>query len=697
MKNNINKPLIFLMIITLVFIIATFITKPLVPHKYINESGEVVGLIKNNYEIKQEFTSELDEIDSISIKYANYQNKIENGTIDVNIYDESNNLIYLNKFKLSKLDDNQTINFDFDIINNAKGKKFYLELKSSEMNDDDFFTLYATPNDKNILVGNNSVDKAVNVIQSGAIKSYSLTMLGYIFLIIETMIFMIIFYKDRKVIIKHKKLNNVIMLGISFLFAVSLLDCRMDLYYSDRLSWISFPLVIITIIPLFRNLLIAINNKKIEDVFLALAIPIGTLFWLSMIPLMVPDEEWHANMILETIKGNVLQTQYVSKNFLPEINSYEKLREIIFQPNAILAVNRKTKTGGYSQLLYIPAVIGVFIGKALGFNYLLSFYIGSYCSFLFFLIVGYYIVKNIPLCKIATMIYLLNPMNLQQVTSLSCDAVINMASLGFITYVLYLKFNKDKLEFKNILVLSLLSLIVILSKFAYFPLVFLLLLLKDKLQVLKTKKKWLIPIFLILLISASYLVYSKFFNLYTQNTCGYSLVNLAKAPQTVYTKIAYLLHNPFNLIYLVINTIQEYKDFYIFTFAGNALGRLEIYQPTYLSLLYYLILAISIFMSKGNIELKQKEKRLLMFIWVINMIVVFGGLYMGWGNVRDIIIEGVQGRYFIPFNILIMLILYNKNSFIQFKDNTLSAALVILFIDIVSICYVMSGFLTKGV
>jgi uncharacterized membrane protein len=67
---------------------------------------------------------------------------------------------------------------------------------------------------------------------------------------------------------------------------------------------------------------------------------------------------------------------------------------------------------------------------------------------------------------------------------------------------------------------------------------------------------------------------------------------------------------------------------------------------------------------------------------------------MGWGEVRDILVDGVQGRYFIPFNILLFIIMYNKNSFLDFKYNKLIALLTIFIIDFISVAYIMNFFLT---
>ena len=164
-------------------------------------------------------------------------------------------------------------------------------------------------------------------------------------------------------------------------------------------------------------------------------------------------------------------------------------------------------------------------------------------------------------------------------------------------------------------------------------------------------------------------------------------------PQTNYSKIYYLLHNPLNVIYLVVNTLERNLNFYITTYVGSSLGKFNISQPTYISIIYYLISFLSLYVKKENQEFNKKEKRILIITWILNSMAIFGGLYLGWGEVRNIIVDGVQGRYFIPINIILFTCLYSKKSFIFIKNKHLVLSLMIFILNIISIYYVMNYFL----
>ena len=71
---------------------------------------------------------------------------------------------------------------------------------------------------------------------------------------------------------------------------------------------------------------------------------------------------------------------------------------------------------------------------------------------------------------------------------------------------------------------------------------------------------------------------------------------------------------------------------------------------------------------------------ILIFLGVSALI--FVGLYMGWTAIGKGIIDGIQGRYFIPVALLPLICLIKKDKYIEFKY---CDALVLTFICVINI------------
>ena len=689
-----NKKWLILFSITLLALLVTFLLKPYSPKETKKEASGIIGNVERDMALTQKFISKVDILDSIVVRYANFNKKIKKGNLNFKVFDEGNNKIYEQDFKLSELADNQDISLNFEPQRGSLGEVYTLTIKASGLNGKKPITFYSL--DTEIpFTSTGEVDGggSILVVQHGHVRGYYYAaILGLIF-IIEFLVFAIKYYKDNNKTIKYKKLNNVFILLVSLILAVCFLDCRLDLYTDNRLSYITFPLLLISSIIVIRNAVITYYSGDYEDLFLALAIPIGTLFFLTIVPGMVPDEPFHYNIAYQMSKGNFLLNKYKVYELKPDIANYIEIKESIVNSIPIGLVHKDGlyRVGGYSQLLYLPAAFGMAVAHIFNVSELFAIYAGSYCNFLVFLVLGYYLIKYIPFGKLLAIVYLLTPMNLQQVTSVSCDALINMTCLLFIAYVLNLKYSKEDLELKNGIILGILALFVVNSKFAYFPLLLILLLLKDKIKNKKYNLKVVIPLVVFLVVSAICYVYVSQIN--TAYTIGANVSGKSNIVGGNYSKIGYLLLQPLNIVYLGFNTLITHFDFYITSFVGRRLGWLDVYIPEILIHSYLILLVLSCFVEKSKNVLNNKEKKLMVLIWTINTLVIMSGLYLGHGNVRNLRVDGVQGRYFIPISLLLFLCLYSNKQPIKWKHAKLFIVLTLAIIDVLVVSNVIDWFL----
>lgn len=122
---------------------------------------------------------------------------------------------------------------------------------------------------------------------------------------------------------------------------------------------------------------------------------------------------------------------------------------------------------GNCFIMYIFSGFAFFAARALNINIIYGIFLGRILNFIFFLILSYLAIKKIPFGKLIYAVYMLMPMNLQQVASISPDAFINAILLYYIAFSIYMIFKKDKLNKKEIILYVLLTAIAGIVKMVY--------------------------------------------------------------------------------------------------------------------------------------------------------------------------------------------------------------------------------------
>ena len=446
MKKNTKIVFAVIFFITFMLIGYTALKKTPFPKKYTrNQYGDVIKF-DENIEFEQVFVSKIDFLDSISIKRDELANNLEKGKMSFEIYNSDKELIYQNNYEYKDINDYQIIRLRFDIQEHVKGKEYTLKVKLSDFDKNNNISIYSdAEGNEFVSKGDTNITGSIAVGQHGQDSGYFYSVFFLAVFVLELLIFMLIHYKNKEVIIKHKKLNTVLTVIESLVFSLSSLDLVTTYMLDGRIKYMCLPIIGILFILLARNLIINLYYGKIEDIFLALVIPIGTLYFITLVPGMIPDEPYHYNQIFQLLEGNIFKKPCAIYE-IPIYDNYLNARKALFDPAFEPLHFKYYATIVYSYLLYIPASLGVFVGRILNFTTLGTLYVGSYFNFILFIFVGYNIIKLLPFCKKAAFVYLMNPMLLHQVTSLSCDALIITSCLLFITYILYIKYEKKNME-----------------------------------------------------------------------------------------------------------------------------------------------------------------------------------------------------------------------------------------------------------
>ena len=135
-----------------------------------------------------------------------------------------------------------------------------------------------------------------------------------------------------------------------------------------------------------------------------------------------------------------------------------------------------------------------------------------------------------------------------------------------------------------------------------------------------------------------------------------------------------ILKNPIKFIDILCSTTFIRGGTYTSQLIGSNLGLLTIKLNNFVIVLYLLLILVSPFLEKHNYALNFKERLLFVIIAVGIFLLILTGLYLSWTLVGKDIIDGVQGRYFIPIAILPLLCLVIRRKNIEIKNVSIYVA-----------------------
>ena len=713
-----DKKIFLSLLFLLISIVAVLVIfKPSKKYEYTNLTdnenlNENAYLLYNDYAIEQKFYTDFDVIDSIKIK-VEYVDKCVNNYYDGDIFNSSNiplnpyillilkdkngNIIVEKNVTLKQIQQNNEISIKMLDITDSKWDDFLIVIKANNLSKNSYFKIYNV--DKTYFHISTSInDKIVkNTINYSIVGGkYDLTYL--FFSIICLLDFVGIYisitcFNDK---LKLSKKGNILFflseIIYSIIFIFSYIKLKTNINTHDYFSLIYAGILLLSQFIIVIQLFIGYKNwKKIyEKLFLLIVIPIGICYLISVLPNWVPDENQHYYKIytmstgtMKPVKNNIIPTQIVENSY-QEIYNYNLLFEQIDRETNYNDVSIvKGRANLYNFILYLPAALTTMIGRCLDLNIFINYYFARIVNFLIVISICYFCIKLIPHGKLILLIYMLNPMFIHQAMSLSIDGIMNAISLFSISYILYLKNKKVDLKLSNFIILAILMILISMTKYVYFPLILLSLLLFPKI-----KNKGKILLILCIMIAITFMLIFYKYNLESPA----SSKSLATNDNSSYSEIfSVMIQNPIQCIYVFKNTINELGSYYIETFAGKHLGWLNISNSNFTIYLYLFILVFSCFRGNGenrNEEFNNWERIIITFIFLMSFSLIFFGFYLTYYERNLITIHGIQGRYFIPIVILPLLLINNKKY--NYNRKTEFILLILLFVlhcnIIINIC-----------
>ncbi len=417
--------------------------------------------------------------------------------------------------------------------------------------------------------------------------------------------------------------------------------------------------------------------KKLSNFYLVLAVCFGTLIIFLSPPGSQTDETNHYKWthavsnfdffveVYEGQTGNFIRDDVLNLPFYRYPQdlggfSYDKAVNLY---NAEPSSNYTfVKRNIYSPIGHLISGLGIAAVRTLGLN--LSAYteaiIGKFCNLVFSSILIFKAIRKSKVLNNSMFLIGVMPMTLYQCASLSYDAVIIPCSMLFFAYLTKIYFAEKtyKITSDDIFSICFSAFFLLGAKSASYGTV-IIILLAISLRKFGNVKKYLTCINVVIFIFIiSYIVP------FTINNNIFQSVGAVENDLEVQQKM-YLLDNLNKVPDLVQNTMECGKKSYWLGFIGRLGWQTKYFVAYPFAILYSISLLVSFMCELCIIPNAKLGLRLLS---LISSIITFTGtlfaLYYGYSSkkigIGTSIILGVQGRYFIPIALFVMVIFANS-------------------------------------
>lgn len=604
------------------------------------EKIEEIKDIDNDTQIEQSFICEYNDLGKIYMLLGLNNNTNDKCYVLIKIINENGDIIKEKKVYSESLEKNPLVNVDFPKQTDSKGKEYRICISFYNVQEEnsDFSMNYSN---KNIL-------------------------------------------ENRQLYINNEKKEGSIFFQ--------------DLYYNyNNIIVVTIVIIIILVIMILISwCLYKQTDLTTEKLYLYIMPVILVMFLMFMPTFKNHDEVFHYSRIYDITQGNLLTNTINNK---PVAHIPKEMFEIVKENSSKMnyegikkqfSYNRATDnenvladmstTAIYSPVQYTPQVLGMLISKITN-NLGIMLYMSRLFNLLFALLIIYLAIKIIPYGKNILLILSLLPISIEGFSSMSPDCMTISICFLFIAYILNLLENKDrKICTKDKIILLIMAIVISLCKIVYLPIVGLLLILqRDK---YKTRKEQILTNIIIIgipiILNLVWLyISSKYLATYRNGETSLQFLSI--------------LQNPIEYIKTLLYTIDFKGIDYINSMLGAEIGWDELIKfYSIVPIIFFLLLAFVSITDKDIKNVFNKYQKVIIILVILAVIgLIFTSLYIQWTSVESNVIDGVQGRYFIPIMPLILLILggnlkiYNNyNKVMIVKTLGISIALLYAYIFI---------------
>lgn len=432
-----------------------------------------------------------------------------------------------------------------------------------------------------------------------------------------------------------------------------------------------------------------IKNLSIEKIFAIITLFFGMLYVFILPPFQSVDEGMHFFRTYEISTGKFVAQNVNGKigDYLPQslsnfydlytpfiknidkktsINDIKRNLRLELNPNQI-TYTQFTNTALYSPLCYISQIPGVLLAKLFNLPLAFIYYFGRISNLISYCILVYFAIRIIPCHKLSMMALALMPMSLSLAAAYTCDVAV--IGLNFLWIALLLKTLVNKEFPLGEGGFAVLAFLIALCK-SYVLLLPLILLLP--LKNFKNLKHYLFTILSTALCALTG------FGIWYLTSKGLTL-NMNDTVADYQNQLIFIKSHPIEYILVLIKTFLIKTPRLYITMIG-VLG----WQDTKLDWITYLIYPAIIYISMCadsiRIFLQHWQKSIILISTILGIILTYTSLYIMWTPVGNDVVLGLNGKYFIPMVLPILLLFNPKRINLDYDKVKIIVALVIILI-----------------
>ena len=328
-----------------------------------------------------------------------------------------------------------------------------------------------------------------------------------------------------------------------------------------------------------------------------------------------------------------------------------------------------------TPLAYVPQAIGISLARLFHMNSLWLAYLGRLFNLLFFVGMTTLAMRRMPFGKEVLFGVALLPMTLHLSSSFSYDVMIMGCLFYFTAVCLDLAYSREKVGIADVVTLMALMAAAGPCKMVYAPMMGLCLLIPVK--KFGGWMKWGVSA---AAVGGSWAAAMLMIN--RQTIVDYATVTEQVVPwaEEAGYSLTYLIHNPGRALQIFYNTVLWQAEHYHLTMIGSKLGNLdEVLDVPYVAvvLLTGCLVMLALRKPGENLVVRGGQR-----VWVLIVCAACAGVTMlsmliAWTPLSSPVINGVQGRYFLPF--LPVLLAACKNDWLVLTKDRNRSILYLMF------------------
>ena len=412
------------------------------------------------------------------------------------------------------------------------------------------------------------------------------------------------------------------------------------------------------------------KGAPLEKQFLLVAIALGAMFIVLLPPGQSPDEQSHFRRAYE-ISNGVLVSNVVNEETgaagswlpgdigdslreFPSKGTYSEILSEIGDNNmGEYSDQAHTNTALYNFVCYIPQTLAILVGKVFGFSILGMAYLVEIFNFAVWVILIYFAIKLTPKFKSIILFIALLPITLKEATSLAHDSLTIGLSMFLVAYALYLTYvKKNILKKRELALLCIMAIVIGFCKIVYLPLVLLFVMIPHERFGGKKKKWWFLGILALVVLGLNLLwlmISSQFLIEFNPG------VNSRE-------QLAGILRNPLGYLMVIVNTANVNGYFWLSSMLGMMLGSFSFGLPIMTFFVSFGMLVVLFMQRDETLKMKNSVKCLFALVFLAIFGLICTSLYLQWTVVGAEVIDGIQGRYFLPILLLLPVIICRVNN-----------------------------------